>query len=300
VKTHRWLANALLLTTAAIWGLAFVAQRVGMDYVGPFTFNAVRFALGAGALWLGERLLRQWQARQMGPTAPRLVNATWEHRWGGLALGLVLFIASSLQQMGLVFTTAGKAGFITGLYVVLVPLLGLFRRERHGWQVWVGAWLAVLGLYFLSVTGGWHIARGDALVLLSALFWAIHVRLVGRLASQAESLRLARMQFSIVAVLSAGVALSVETISWEGLRAALPAILYGGLISVGVGYTLQVVAQQYARPAQAAIVMSLESVFALWGGIALLGEPLTARSGVGSLLMLAGMILSQKETPPAK
>ncbi len=293
--SRRWFANVLLLITAAVWGFAFVAQRVGMDYVGPFTFNAIRFALGAVVL----SLITRWFSRDTDTLFPKTPSHR-EHRRGGLALGVVLFIASSLQQMGLVSTTAGKAGFITGLYVVLVPLLGLLRGERHGWYIWSGAILAVAGLYLLSVTDGWRLARGDALVLLSALFWAFHVRLVGRLAFQGNSLNLARRQFVIVALLSALTALGVEAISWRGIWGAAPAILYGGLISVGIGYTLQVVAQQYAQPAQAAIIMSLEAVFALWGGVVLLQEPLTLRAGVGSVLMLAGMVLSQWDPEPER
>ncbi len=288
--SRRWLANSLLLITAAVWGLAFVAQRVGMDYIGPFTFNAVRFALGA--LVLGG-IVRARQGRGARLALPR------ESAARGLVLGLVLFVASSFQQVGLVYTTAGKAGFITGLYVVLVPLAGaLLLGERHGVQVWLGAGLAAAGLYLLSVTGAWQMEKGDLLVLVSAFFWTAHVILVGRWTVTHDSLTLAALQFAAVALLSGAVAAGWESVTFVGLQGAVWAILYGGLISVGVGYTLQVVAQQYALPAHAAIIMSLEAVFALLGGVVLLGESVSMRGMVGAALMLAGMVVSQREATP--
>ncbi len=277
-------AHGLLLLTAAVWGLAFVAQRAGMAYIGPFTYNAARFALGAAVL---EIFLR-YRRRRQGAARPR------GHVGHGLLLGLLIFAGASLQQAGLVSTTAGKAGFITGLYVVLVPLLAALRGKNPARTVWAGAWLAVAGLYLLSVRGAWRIAPGDALVLASAFFWAAHVVAVDHFVDHNDSLRLAARQFWVVAGLSALVALGWEPISWAGLRAAGPAILYGGLISVGVGYTLQVVAQQHAEPGLAAIIFSLEAVFALLGGVLLLGETLTLRGVLGAGLMLAGMILAQR------
>ncbi len=283
--SRRWLANSLLLITAAVWGLAFVAQRAGMEYVGPFTFNAVRFTLGALALGI---IVRVREKQPLHRALPR------ESVSRGIWLGAVLFIASSFQQVGIVYTTAGKAGFITGLYVVLVPITGaLLMKERHGVQVWVGAALAAVGLYLLSVTGAWHMEKGDLLVLVSALFWTAHVILVGRWTAEHDSLTLAALQFATVAMLSAAVAAGWETVTAAGLQGALWAILYGGLVSVGVGYTLQVVAQQYALPAHAAIILSLESVFAMLGGVAILGEKVSARGLAGALLMLAAMVVSQ-------
>ena len=285
--SRRWFANSLLLITAAVWGLAFVAQRVGMDYIGPFTFNGLRFALGAAALGLIVRL------REGRPLRAALPQASVRR---GLALGVVLFVASSFQQVGMVYTTAGKAGFITGLYVVLVPLAGtLLLGERHGAQVWLAAGMAAAGLYLLSVTGGWQMEKGDLLVLVSAFFWTAHVMLVGRWATEHDSLTLAALQFAAVAVLSGAVAAGWESVTLAGLQGALWALLYGGLVSVGVGYTLQVVAQQYAVPAHAAIIMSLETVFAMLGGVLLLGESVTARGLLGAVLMLGGMVVSQVE-----
>jgi drug/metabolite transporter (DMT)-like permease len=211
---------------------------------------------------------------------------------GGLA-GLFLFLGASLQQLGIVHTTAGKAGFITGLYVVIVPILGLFWGRRSGLGTWLGAILAAVGLYFLSVTEHLSISPGDLLVLIAAFVWAGHVHIIGWLSPRADSVKLAFLQFAVCSVLSLIMALFVETMTTEGLYGAVIPILYAGLISSGVAYTLQVVAQRRARPAPAAIILSLEAVFAAVGGWLILGEILSERELFGCVLMLGGMLLSQ-------
>jgi drug/metabolite transporter (DMT)-like permease len=280
-------SDLLLLITAAIWGLAFVAQRVGMDHVGPFTYNGVRFALGA--LTLAPLLLagRRASGGISVPMTPRGFIC------GGGALGVVLFIAASLQQVALLYTTAGKAGFITGLYVVVVPILGLFWGQRPTAGTWAGAGLAAVGLYLLSVTAALRMERGDGLVLVSALFWSLQVLLVAWLSPRTRPVHLAFYQFSICALLSLVSAVLFETMEWAAVAAAAGPILYGGVLSVGVAYTLQVVAQRDAHPAHASILMSLEAVFAALGGWMLLGETLSLRGLFGCALMLAGMLLSQ-------
>ena len=279
-------ANLLLLLTAAIWGSAFVAQRAGMDHVGPFTFNGVRFALGGLSL-LPLILLMPKPAPSAGRGDPRALFV------GGLLAGAALYFGASLQQVGLVHTTAGKAGFITGLYVVIVPLMGLFWRQRPDLGTWIGAALAAVGMYFLSVTHQFAISLGDFLVLIGAFFWAGHVLLLGWLSPRVDTLRLAMVQFLVCSVLSLGTAFAVETVALSGiLDGALP-ILYGGLGSVGIAYTLQVVAQKDAKPAHAAIILSMESPFAALAGFFLLGEILHGRGLFGCALMLAGMLLSQ-------
>ena len=283
-------ADLLLLLTAAIWGLAFVAQRVGMDYVGPFTYNAVRFAVGSLSL-LPLILLSRKKELQARPELTS-GNGRTALVGGGIA-GLILFAGASLQQAGLVHTGAGKAGFITGLYVVMVPLLGLFWKQRPTPGTWLGALLAAVGLYFLSVTEQFTISFGDLLVLLSACFWAGHVLIIGWLSPKTDSLKLAAVQFAVCSLLSLAVAAGLETMSLAAIwRAAMP-ILYGGLFSVGIAYTLQVVAQKDAHPAHAAILLSLEGVFAAIGGWLLLGELLSPRSLLGCALMLCGMLLSE-------
>lgn len=288
LRTYR--ADALLLLTATIWGFAFVAQRVGMAYVGPYTFNGVRFALGS--LSLIPLLL--FLKRRVPPSGASGLRTPWRHLlWGGGLAGLFLFAGASLQQVGLVYTTAGNAGFITGLYVVIVPIMGLFLRQRTHAGTWLGAFLAVTGLYLLSITASLTIAWGDLLVLVGAFFWAAHVLIIGWLSPRMEAIRLAIAQFAVCAALSLVIATVYESISWGGLRQAAVPILYGGLASVGVAYTLQVVAQKVAPPTHAAIILSLEAVFAALAGWLILGEVLSSRGFLGCGLMLAGMIVAQ-------
>jgi drug/metabolite transporter (DMT)-like permease len=281
-------SDVLLLIAAAVWGFAFVAQRAGMEHVGPFVFNGVRFALGSASL-IPLLLLKtndSSEARQRPPSLSTTLA-------GGVAAGVVLFVAATLQQVGLVYTTAGNAGFITGLYVVIVPILGLIWGQRPGAGTWVGAVLATVGLYLLGVSDRFTIASGDLLVLISALFWASHVLLIGVLSRRIDPIRIAFLQFATCSVLSLITALIFESFVWADIRAAAIPILYGGVMSVGIGFTLQVVAQREANPAHAAILLSLEAVFAAFGGWLILGELLSLRGLVGCALMLSGMLLSQ-------
>jgi len=280
-------SDLILLLTAAIWGFAFVAQRVGMDYVGPFTYNGVRFALGS--LTLAPLLL----AGRKGLGRPALPVTHLMFILGGGALGAILFVAASLQQVALLYTTAGKAGFITGLYVVIVPILGLFWHQHPSAGTWAGAVLAAAGLYLLSVTESFRMEYGDLLVLVSAVFWSFQVLMVAWLSPRTRPVELAFYQFSVCSLLSLTTAVLFEAVAWASIFAASVPILYGGVLSVGVAYTLQVVAQRSAHPAHASILMSLETVFAALGGWMLLGETLSLRGGVGCGLLLAGMLLSQ-------
>lgn len=283
-------ANLLLLLTSVIWGFAFVAQRTSMDHVGPYTFNAIRFLIGGLALlpliaWLDRGRVAR------GETVVPMRNKTL--LLGGMAAGVFIFAGAAFQQIGIMYTTAGKTGFITGLYVVLVPILGLFIGQQTTLGTWLGALLAAVGLYFLTMQGSVSLQRGDLLVLIGAFVWAGHMLLLGRLSPGTDSIKLAFIQFIACAVISFGVALLVETITLEGILGGWAPILYTGLMSVGVGYTVQVVAQGYARPADAAIIMSLEAVFAVVGGWLLLGEQLSGRGLIGCGLMLAGILVSQ-------
>jgi drug/metabolite transporter (DMT)-like permease len=287
-------ADWLFLLTAVIWGCAFVAQRSGMRYVGPFTFNGLRFTLGGFALIP----LIMYRNRRYGkqPTGPTFFS--FEFLKKGLLIGIVLFCGASLQQIGMVFTTAGKGGFITGLYVILVPIIGLFLGQRLGWSGWVAAILATFGMYLLSVTETLTIERGDLWVLASAFFWASHVLILGWLSPKMDTIKLACAQFFVCAVLSLTAAAIMETISISGISDGIFPILYGGLMSVGIAYTLQVVAQKDAPPAHASIILSLETVFAAVSGWTLLDEGLSLRAMTGCVLMLAGMLLVQL-WPPA-
>ncbi|MNF39723.1 putative DMT superfamily transporter inner membrane protein [compost metagenome] len=283
-------SNMMLLMAAAIWGLGFVAQRLGMDHMGPFTFNGLRFLLGAASLlpllwWLKSRQPRPQAGSPAGDRRLLLV--------GGLIAGGVLFSAASLQQVGLLYTTAAKAGFITGLYIILVPVIGLALRHKTGANTWIGALIAMAGLYYLSVTEDFSMGYGDLLQVAGALFWAIHLLVLDHYSNRVAPIRLAGVQFVVCGLLSLGTAFVIETPTLTGAVAGWQALLYAGLVSVGIGYTLQVVGQRGAHPAHAAIILSLETVFAAIGGVLLLGETLDERAVVGCSLMLAGMLISQ-------
>jgi drug/metabolite transporter (DMT)-like permease len=281
-------AMLMLWLTAAIWGFAFVAQRAGMQYIGPFTYNGIRFALGSLSLlpliWIRHRKGNN----QMAASRKSLIK-------GGALAGVVLFAGASLQQAGMIWTTAGKAGFITGLYVILVPLLGFFMGQVISRNIWAGAILAVSGLFLLTINEQLTIEKGDLLVLLSAFFWAIHVQLINRLVKTIDPMPLSAIQFGICAFLSLITAFLFETIEIKGIIDATFPLLYGGLISVGIAYTLQVFAQRHVHPALASIVLSFETVFAVIGGWIILHETLSVRGIVGCLLMMAGIVIVQKK-----
>lgn len=283
-------SNALLLITAAIWGFAFVAQRVGMEHLGPFTFNAARFTLGSLSL-----LPLLFISRDERPASENILPRPSLKLvvFGGFSAGFMLFMGMSLQQAGLVYTTAGKAGFITSLYVVIVPILGLFWKQSTNPGIWLGAVLAAIGLYFLSVTERFSVAFGDLLEFFCAFFWAGQVLIIGWLSPKIPSVKLAFTQFVVCAVLSLMVAVMVEDISWNALVQATGPILYGGILSSGVAFTFQIMAQRHTHPALASITMSMEAVFAAIGGWLLLGEILSMRGLMGCGLMLGGMLISQ-------
>jgi len=291
----RFRTDLILLVVAVIWGSAFVAQRAGNEHVGPFTFNAVRFLIGG--LVLSPILIWQRFRKVPSPTPSRR-SKTWR---SGLLLGLLLFGGASLQQIGLVTTTAGKGGFITGLYVVIVPLLlALFWRERVRWSNWAGAGLSVVGMFLLSITlrEKLRLNPGDICVLIGAFLWALHVVAIGKIAPGRDPLRLAATQYLVCALLCAIPALVLEWETWGGILKAAPSILYAGVLSTGLAYTGQVVAQRHAPPADAAIIMSLESVFAALSGWLVLSETLTGQQLLGCALMFAGMLLAQVSSFP--
>jgi drug/metabolite transporter (DMT)-like permease len=314
-------ADLLLLLTAAVWGFGFVAQRSGMQYVGPFAFNGIRFILGSLSL------LPLVIVKKKGRKADRKSFLFY-----AFLAGTCLFIAVTFQQLGIIFTTAGNAGFITGLYVVLTPIFGIFLGRKTGKATWFATLLTLTGMYFLSTGGGSvtsiGINRGDIIIAVSAVFWAFHVLIIDRLVQKTDPVALSAGQFgfaglyALIAAFLAEPALSAwlsrrgfassDLIAWKsfpvlinGLAdgtvplsivsgAAIP-ILYGGLVSVGIGYTLQAVAQKDAPPAHATIILCLEGCFAALGGAIILREPIGPRTVVGFALMLSGMLISQWE-----
>ncbi len=284
-------ANLMLLVTAAIWGFAFVAQRVAMDHMGPFSFNAVRFLLGAASLL---PLIWFFSRKKAVATTTAAKTSVWLA--GGVA-GAILFIAAALQQVGLLYTTAAKAGFITGLYMILVPFLGLFLRHVTGLNAWLGAILALVGLYLLSINADFSMSRGDFLMFIGAIFWACHILWIDFIGRRVDALQLSAVQFLACGLLSSIMAFWQEMPSLASVLLAWPAVLFASFISVGLAYTLQVVAQKKAKPAHAAIIMSMEAVFAAIGGVVFLDESLPRRGWIGCGLMMAGMLLSQIPLP---
>jgi drug/metabolite transporter (DMT)-like permease len=278
-------AILMLWITSAIWGFAFVAQRAGMEYIGPFTFNGIRFLLGSVSLVP----LIFWMKYKQKNKVVKNTNILK----GGLAAGLVLFIGASLQQAGMVYTEAGKAGFITGFYIILVPLIGIFIGQHITKLLWAGALIALAGLYLLTINGPFVLQKGDFLILLSAFFWALHVQIINKLVDTHAALPLSAFQFAVCGIISLTAASMLENITTESVVQAMWPLLYGGFMSVGIAYTLQVVAQQHVHPAYASIILSFETVFAVIGGWLLLGEILSLRSVFGSLLMLAGIVIVQ-------
>lgn len=286
MQKHALRADLLMLLTAMIWGSGFVAQTAGMDHIGPYLYSGLRFALGS--ICLLPLVLRR-PAKGPAPE-PLLTRGLLQ---GGVIMGLALALGINLQQVGLLFTSVTNSGFITGLYVIVVPLLGLLLGHKTGLGTWLGCILAVIGMFLLSVGANFHVASGDWLQLIGAVVWGGHVILVGLFASRHDPIRLAFLQFVTCSVVSLILALVFEPIAMDAIIGAGPALLYGGLVAVGIGYTLQVVAQKHAIASHAAIILSLEAVFAAIAGAWLLGEALQPRGYVGCALMLAGMLLAQ-------
>ena len=280
--------SLLLLATAVIWGVAFVAQSVGMDYVGPFTFTCAR-SLIAGIVLLPLLALRR--SRGCGaPAAPENRRALW---LGGLCCCLFLALASSFQQFGIQFTTVGKAGFITAFYIILVPLLGLLWGRRCGLTVWLGVVMALAGLYLLCITDGFTIQRGDLMVFICALLFAGHILVIDHFAHRADGIAMACIQFFACGLLCAVPMLIFERPSVAQLCAAWLPVLYAGILSSGVGYTLQIIGQRGMNPTVASLILSLESVVSVLAGLVLLGQRLSAREWTGCLLMFCAIILAQ-------
>lgn len=283
-------ANLLLLLTAAIWGMAFVAQKVGAEYVSAFTFNGIRFLLGAVSLLPIIAIRKKEQGTKDKSVFRNTIKA-------GLIAGIILFLASGLQQMGMSYTSASKAGFITGLYIVLVPVAGIFLKQKTGLNTWLGVFLALIGLYLLSINEGFTIEFGDFLVLCCAIAFTFHILVIDHATKIVDSIQLSCIQFFTCSALNLIIALVTEDFSSQQIDKAWIPILYGGLFSVGIAYTLQAVAQKDAKPSHAAILMSMESVFSCLGGMIILGERLSLRGAVGCVLIFAAIILSQVKFP---
>lgn len=297
VNNKRLSANMLLLLTAAIWGFAFVAQRIGSQYVGAFTFNGIRFALGSISL---IPLIIYFNRRNKSKGSSNnnvYVNSKRTILYGAL-VGIALYAGSTLQQVGIIYTTAGKASFITGLYIVLVPIAGIFLKHKTGRNAWLGVLFAIVGLYLLSVNDNFSIGYGDLLEVIGAVFWTMHILIIDYFSNKMDALILSCIQFATCSILSLVTALIFEKITIISISNALVPILYGGLLSVGVAYTLQVVAQKNAKPSHVALILSMESVFGAVGGAVFLGETMSSRGYMGCILIFTGILVSQIKFSP--
>ncbi|NOX32285.1 MAG: DMT family transporter [Deltaproteobacteria bacterium] len=284
MKFNTFKSDFILIFVAVIWGLAFVAQRIGMNHIGPFTFNGIRFILGGVSLLPIIILAPKSKKRQ---NSAGLIKS-------GIVAGFFLFCGISLQQVGLVYTTAGKAGFITGLYVVIVPVLNLFlKQDKTSFATWIGALLASIGMFLLSVSKNMTMGFGDLLVLFSAFCFALHLLIIGRLSSRFDTASLSLVQCIVCALLSLAAAGIFETFVIKDIMAVSIPLLYGGVLSVGVAYSLQIYGQKNSPASHAAIIFSLESVVAAIGGWIILNEILSRRAVAGCAIMLSGMLVSQ-------
>ena len=279
-------STLLLFLTAIIWGFAFVAQRVGAEYVGAFTFNGIRFILGSLSL-IPVILIFEKEKFDKQKLKKTVFSA--------ILAGVVLFIASTLQQFGIVYTgSAGKAGFLTGLYIVLVPLIRFFGGKKTSVLTFFGAVFAVAGLFFLCMTGDeLAFEIGDIVLIIGAFFWAGHILIVDKFVNDVSTLKFSMFQFFICGLLSMVFAVTTETIELSAIKSAGIPILYGGLMSVGVAYTCQILGQKDADPTFASIVFSTESVFSAIGGAIILHEIMSGRGYLGCVLIFIGIILSQ-------
>ena len=279
--------NLFLMSAAFIWGTTFVAQQSGMDSLGPFSYAAARYFLGVLALWVIWYAYRgsREQARRSGTYA-----AGWK---AGMGAGCIMFAASSLQQVAMQYTTAGKTSFITCLYIIFVPLAAVLLRRKIRPENWAGALLAVTGLYFLCVKEDLSLGYGDTLVLVSSFFWTAHILFIDRFARMVDVIEMSAMQIFVCFLGSTVCALVLEDFTLAGAWAEAVPIFYGGVMSSGIAFTLQIIGQRYAEPAYAAIIMSLESVFGAISSWLLLGEVMAPLEIFGCVLMAAGMVVTQ-------
>ncbi|MCI8645434.1 MAG: DMT family transporter [Firmicutes bacterium] len=291
--------NLMLLLTALIWGSSFVAQRAGMDYIEPFTFNGIRSLIGGLVLIPVIFLLTRTSLGNGGAEAenqPLPSDKKAERKTliiGGISCGIVLFIASSLQQIGVVYTTAGKAGFITALYVIIVPIIGIFVGKKIRPVVWLCVVLSIVGLYLLCMKDGFSLGKGDLLVLLCAVAFALHIMVIDHFSPKTDGVKLSCIQFLVCGLISLVPMFAVETPVLSQILDCYVPILYAGVLSCGVAYTLQVVAQKDTNPTIAAMLLSLESVFAVITGVIILHEQVSARELIGCVMMFAAIIIAQ-------
>lgn len=297
MNSNKIKGNFMLLLTAFIWGVAFVAQSVGMDYVEPFTFGFARCILGGLILIPCIFFLDRFNG-----TSKRKMEKQEKKQLiiGGVCCGIALFAGTTFQQFGIQYTTVGKAGFITALYIIIVPLLGLFIGKRVTVNVWISVFLAAAGMYLLCVNEGLTVGLGDLLVLVGSFAFSLHILVIDYFSVKVDGVRMSCIQFFVCGLLSAVGMLISESPSLAAVGSAWMPIGYAGILSCGVAYTLQIVAQKDTNPVVASLLLSLESVFAVLAGWVILGEKLSIKEGIGCILVFAGIILAQLPKPGQK
>lgn len=275
--------NAFILAlTAFIWGTSFVSQRIGMNYLEPFTFNGVRSIIGGLTLIpfiLFFRSNKNYQRKE-------LIT-------GGVLCGILLFAATSMQQIGIQYTTAGKAGFITAFYIVLVPIYGIFLKKKTGLKVWIAVAIALLGLYFLCITEKFTIGKGDIYIFICALIFACHILVIDYFSPKVSGIKMSCIQFLVCGIISIPFMFILETPKISAMTTGILPLLYAGIFSCGIAYTLQILGQKNANPAIASLIMSLESCFSVLSGWLILGERMSAKESAGCVLMFAAIIIAQ-------
>lgn len=284
-------SSLILLLTATIWGVAFVAQSVGMEYIGPFTFNAIRCVLGGLVLIPVILVLKKKKETGAENQEKEDKKTLWA---GGIACGVILCIASNLQQFGIMEASVGKSGFFTALYIVMIPVIGIFIGKRPGIKLWFCVALAVVGMYLLCMKdGSFTIERADIMLLLCALVFSFHILVVDYFSPKVDGVKMSCIQFFVCGVLSAVGMLFTETPDISNIQAAWLPLLYVGLLSCGVGYTLQIVGQKGINPVIASLIMSLESVISALAGWVILGQVLSPKEILGCVLMFVAIIITQ-------
>ncbi len=300
--TKRMRGNALLLLAAFIWGLSFVAQSEGMKYIGPFAFIGIRSMLAGVslAIFLGLRTaVTQVRKKRSGKSTEEYTPEQKQERkrallQGGISCGVILFAATMLQQIGILHTNEpGKAGFITALYLILVPLAGIFFRKKIGLKIWIAVVLGVCGMYLLCITTGFQIATGDLYLLGCAFVFTVHILVIDRFSPKTDGVTMSCIQFLLCGAFGMAGMFLTETVEFSHVLEAWLPLVFSGVFSGGIAYTLQIVAQKDTEPAVASLLMSLESVFAVFGEWLILGQFLTAREFGGCALMFAGILLTQ-------
>lgn len=291
----------MLVLTALIWGVAFVAQSAGMDHVGPFTFNAVRMLLGGAALIPLVLFMDRRKKAEGGETSVPVAVLPGKRKktalTGGIYCGIVLFFASTMQQIGILYSTVGKSGFITALYIIIVPIMGMFFKKKVPLTVWLAAALAVFGMYMLCINEGFSINKGDLYLLACAVLFATHILVIDSFSPYVDGVRMSCIQFFVAGALAAVCMFIFEKPNIKDILAAWLPIVYAGIMSCGVAYTLQIIAQKNVPPTVASLLMSLESVFAVLAGWVILGETLSLREILGCVIVFAAIILAQIQIP---